>query len=685
VIRRIGLAAGLASLGFGALAGAYPIAAPGQEAPVGLEPALLVRGPWLEEQGALGLRPGSAGRRVWVSERPTDDFVRLRLRGDGRADLALLFRARVVRPEVPRLAGYGFSVQQREGYVDFLRWDPGGVRDGGARQEVAGLKGRTDLEVCLWLAGPHFVAQVFDGRTKDLLASLSFSDPTYPQGSLGLYVRQGDGSGPSMQLWMPVPRSAPAGTEPEASGPGTPLARRWLAWIRESDFSRLPSEVRGRFQRAERGPEGTVALISSRLGLEVLREHNLETLRFQPGVPFRLIAGRSAARGPPVVSGGRARLPAGLKDPEQLESALAALAAAHPDRARLLEYGRSAEGRPLLALRVGAPPEDRARPGLLLTAGVHPREASTPEFPLDAALELLQGKDRRRTAWLEEFSVVVVPLVNPDGAHAFWHLSSSQGRKSRRTVDPAQAGNPGVDLNRNFPFRWGSQEARFDTDLADSDFYRGPGPASEPEVAALVKLAEEERFVAAVSYHAQATKLLVPYTVASVPDPEPHLARMVAEELMPKLQHVFGKKRYELVRGLYPVTGVEQDHLFHTHGTLAYLLEVPWSQPEPSRLEEQVVHSRPLWQGLMDRFLRGPSLSLRVIDRDGRPVEAQVDIAEIRLRAGERWTTQPGTGYLFRYLPAPGRYTVRACLEGRTAERSVEAAPGGTTRVDMRL
>ncbi|HOX45389.1 MAG TPA: M14 family zinc carboxypeptidase [Myxococcota bacterium] len=678
----LGLLAGLA-VGLGAAgAGAFPAAAQGEEERVPLGPAGLLHGPWLEVDGAISLEPPTPGRHLWLSAASAEGFVRARVRGAGRADLAILFRAQLVRPELARVQGYGFSLQQEKGYIDFLRWDPVGVRDPGVRLAVPALVGRGELEVCLWLAGPRFVAQVYDGVSKELLGSLAWSDPSYRQGALGLYLRLREGeAAPRVEV-----RTLAPALEGSAPAERPWLASRWLTRLPKADWARVPPEARVRLRRApdpRAGPD-EVALVTDEVGLEVLRGLGLGAQPATPGVPYRLEAGSLAARGAPRVARGRVELPRGLRDPEQVAAAIRAIARAHPRRTRLLELGPSGEGRPILGLRLADDPDDRLRPAVLLTAAHHGRELATPEFVLDAALELLQGDDPRARAWLAGLAVVAVPLVNPDGAEAFWHLGDQFGRKSRRVAASGQRLNSGVDLNRNYPFRWGSLETRFNTSLAESDFYRGPAPASEPEVQAMLRLAEAERFVANLSYHGAATRLLVPYTVPGVPDPAPHTALILGEELVRGLEHRFGSQRYTLVRGLYPVDGVEQDHLFHAFGTLAYLLEVPWNRPEAKKLEEELVHSRPAWQYLLERWLAGPSLTVAVRDAQGAPLEATVEIAELSLRAGERWTTQPGTGLLHRYLPAPGRYTVRAEAQGRRAEGRVEVLKG-VARLELSL
>ena len=79
----------------------------------------------------------------------------------------------------------------------------------------------------------------------------------------------------------------------------------------------------------------------------------------------------------------------------------------------------------------------------------------------------------------------------------------------------------------------------------------------------------------------------------------------------------------------------------------------------------------------MERVAEGPSLELQVLDEEGRPLEARVEVLELRGRAGERWTARPRDGRYHRLLPESGRYTLRVRSKGlRTMRRRVEVGAG---------
>ena len=144
--------------------------------------------------------------------------------------------------------------------------------------------------------------------------------------------------------------------------------------------------------------------------------------------------------------------------------AVAAVAAAvAASDVRHVVIGRSVLGRPIMALVLGS---NRAPRKLLVVGCIHGNEcaglaivSALERLPVPAGVQL----------WL-------VPEMNPDGTAA----------------DTRQNAH-GVDLNRNFPYRW--------QPISDPTYYSGPRPLSEPESRAALNLILRLKPAVTIWYH----------------------------------------------------------------------------------------------------------------------------------------------------------------------------------------
>ena len=154
-------------------------------------------------------------------------------------------------------------------------------------------------------------------------------------------------------------------------------------------------------------------------------------------------------------------------------AAAAAAAGPAPAQARAWEtIGRSEQGRPIRALRVGSA---RARVKVLVVGTIHGNE----QAGRAVVARLRRAHPPRGTAlWL-------VDDANPDG-----------------TAANVRHNSHGVDLNRNFPYRWRAQDGVYES---------GSGPASEAETRVMQSFIERERPRVTVWYH-QALRIVVKST-----------------------------------------------------------------------------------------------------------------------------------------------------------------------------
>ena len=105
---------------------------------------------------------------------------------------------------------------------------------------------------------------------------------------------------------------------------------------------------------------------------------------------------------------------------DEVERLCAAFSRKWPEAVRAFEYGRSAQGRPLMALvvsRAGSldPAELRRQglPLLMLQGGIHPGESDGKDAGFIALRELLSGEVRGGV--LDRVALLFVPAFNTDG------------------------------------------------------------------------------------------------------------------------------------------------------------------------------------------------------------------------------------------------------------------------------
>ncbi|MDW9596029.1 peptidase M14 [Sinorhizobium meliloti] len=256
-----------------------------------------------------------------------------------------------------------------------------------------------------------------------------------------------------------------------------------------------------------------------------------------------------------------------------LEEELRQLAEAKPEITQLIEMGRSIEGRPIFALRIG----DRRGgvPKILFMGCHHAREWIAVEVPFLLAKELVERADEAPIAgWLTSGEVWVAPMVNPDG-HEYSRAQERLWRKNRRRNDD---GSFGVDPNRNYGYMWGILDVPTSSQVPSDETYVGPRAFSEPETQAVRDLVGCERFAGVITYHSYSQLILYPwgYTDKPIPDVQ-HREQMagMAQEMQTLIQGVHGKIYVpQQSSALYPTAGDTTDWTYGTYGIPSFTVEL---------------------------------------------------------------------------------------------------------------
>jgi carboxypeptidase T len=256
-----------------------------------------------------------------------------------------------------------------------------------------------------------------------------------------------------------------------------------------------------------------------------------------------------------------------------LEQDLRRLAEEHPEIAELQQIGRSVEGRPLWALRIG---ERRGSTRKVAFLGCHhAREWISVEVPYLLAEHLLANSTTEPVqGWLQRSEIWVAPMVNPDG-HEFSRTDNRLWRKNRRR-NPG--GSIGVDPNRNYGYMWGTLNISTSSHVPSDETYVGPRAFSEPEVRAVRNLMARELFDGVLSYHSYSQLILYPWGYTYEPiedDADRDEMRGLAEDMERLIRGVHGETYVaQQASQLYPTAGDTTDWAYGVYDVPSLTIEL---------------------------------------------------------------------------------------------------------------
>jgi hypothetical protein len=271
---------------------------------------------------------------------------------------------------------------------------------------------------------------------------------------------------------------------------------------------------KGAAQMADFEAHGIEVLAFTKVGVDVLAEGAaLEYLKTRPYPISILVEGH----GPGVQGYG------GYHTYAETEAAITTMVTNYPALASKTVIGLSLEGRNITMLKISdnvAVDEDEAE--VLYMGNHHAREIMSVEIPLRFAEYLLAnyGINATITNYIDNREIFFVPMVNPDG-HVWveGHMGgdpSSWWRKNRRLNSD---GSRGVDLNRNYGYKWGYDNVG-SSPTPSSETYRGPFAFSEPETQVIRNFVATRQFKTWLTYHSYGELLLYGwgYIYGNTPD-----------------------------------------------------------------------------------------------------------------------------------------------------------------------
>ncbi|MGW0657047.1 M14 family metallopeptidase, partial [Streptomyces umbrinus] len=255
----------------------------------------------------------------------------------------------------------------------------------------------------------------------------------------------------------------------------------------------------------------------------------------------------------------------------------------NPSLTKVVSIGKTLQGQDILALKLskGAKTtKDGAKPSMLYMSNQHAREWITPEMTRRLMHYYLDnyGKDQRVTKLVNSTELWFVLSANPDGYDwTFKAEGDRQWRKNMRDVngDGAWTTGDGVDLNRNFSYKWGYDDEG-SSPYPTSQTYRGASPGSEPETKALDAFEKRIGFDYGINYHSAAELILygVGWQVAT-PSPDDVLYKSLAGT--PENPAIPGY-RPQVSSELYTTNGEADGHASNVNGTAMFTPEMSTCQ-----------------------------------------------------------------------------------------------------------
>ncbi|MFK4150081.1 M14 family zinc carboxypeptidase [Streptomyces sp. NPDC004065] len=255
----------------------------------------------------------------------------------------------------------------------------------------------------------------------------------------------------------------------------------------------------------------------------------------------------------------------------------------HPGLTKVVSIGRTVRGQDILALKLSRNAnrtKDGSKPAVLYMSNQHAREWITPEMTRRLMHYYLDhyAKDRRIRRIVDSTELWFVLSANPDGYdYTFKDAGTRLWRKNLRDVngDGVISTGDGVDLNRNFAYKWGYDDEGSSPNPT-SETYRGAAPGSEPETRALDRFEKRVRFRYAINYHSAAELLLygVGWQVAT-PTPDDVLYKALAGT--PEKPAIPGYHS-QLSSELYTTNGEADGHAGNVNGMAMFTPEMSTCQ-----------------------------------------------------------------------------------------------------------
>jgi carboxypeptidase T len=208
------------------------------------------------------------------------------------------------------------------------------------------------------------------------------------------------------------------------------------------------------------------------------------------------------------------------------------------------------------------------KPKVLYTALHHAREPNSLSQMLFYMWYLLEnyGRDPIVDRILQKTELYFVPCINPDGYIQNQSTNPNGGGMWRKNLWADGSGNlKGVDLNRNYGYFWGNDNAGSSSN-PNSQTFRGLSAFSEPETQAIRQLCLKVPFAIAINYHTFGNYLIHPWGYNDEVTAEDAVFKSIGRVMNSENNFLMGTAQ-ETVG--YQVNGVSDDWMYGEKGEKA--------------------------------------------------------------------------------------------------------------------
>ncbi|MCK5559548.1 MAG: zinc carboxypeptidase, partial [Thermoplasmata archaeon] len=289
----------------------------------------------------------------------------------------------------------------------------------------------------------------------------------------------------------------------------------------------------------------------------------------------------------------------GYHNLSEVNAKLNNIAQSHPTIAKVYDLGklypwpngtpkRTVHNRTLYALEVSDNPgsNESAEPDILYMGLHHAREWITVEVVIYVLEYIINNFQTNSTIAniINNTELWFVPVVNPDGFNYSqygrddinntnsnqWRKNLNESNGSPGFQDYDWARGDGVDLNRNYGYKWGYDNSG-SSGNPDNQLYRGSGPFSEVETQIIRDFSLAKQFRLAISYHSYSQLILFPWAYDDFDTPHDTLFNEIAKNMSQYNNYQYGNAKDGVI---YNCNGETDDWLYNNLTCLAFTFEL---------------------------------------------------------------------------------------------------------------